>query len=51
MSELKMGILSLALLGGALFALAKETGMDLRIADMASQLVQLGTDLLHRLQL
>ncbi len=46
-----MGILSLVLLGGALYALARDTGMDLRIADMASQLVQLGTDLLHRLLL
>ncbi|WP_164704858.1 hypothetical protein [Cupriavidus necator] len=51
MSEVKMGILSLALLGGALYALASTLGMNLSIADMAGQLVQLGSDLLHRLWL
>lgn len=51
MSEVKMGILSLALLGGALYALASMLGMNLSIADMAGQLVRLGSDLLHRLWL
>ena len=48
MSEVKMSMLSLALLGGTLYALARALGIDLGIADMAGQLVQLGSDLLHR---
>ncbi|WP_164704856.1 hypothetical protein [Cupriavidus necator] len=52
MSELKMGILSVALVGGAaIYALATVMGRDLSIADMATQLVQHGTYLLHRLLL
>ncbi|QQX89270.1 hypothetical protein JJQ59_37610 (plasmid) [Cupriavidus necator] len=51
MSEFKMGILSLVLCWGALYAFASATGLGLHIFDMASQLVQLGTDLLHRLLL
>ena len=49
MNETKMGMLSLVLLGGALYALATAMGIQLSVTDMSTQLIQVGTDLLRRL--
>ncbi|CAG2140967.1 hypothetical protein LMG31506_02438 [Cupriavidus yeoncheonensis] len=49
MNESKMGILSLVLLGAALYALATAMGIQVSVSDMATNLIQVGTDLLHRL--
>ncbi|WP_224011199.1 hypothetical protein [Cupriavidus pinatubonensis] len=46
--EFKMGVLSLAVVGTAFLAFARWSGTDFSIADMATQLLQLGAHLLHR---
>lgn len=49
--NLKVSIPILAALAAVIYVSGKAIGMDLSIADIARQLVQLGTDLLHRLLL
>lgn len=49
MNETKMGMLSLVLLGGALYALATAMGIQVSVTDVATQLIQVGSDLLHGL--
>lgn len=51
MNEFKLSVLSLALMGGTLYALAAAVGIDMSIADIAVQVVQRGAELLHRLLL
>ncbi|MEM5431353.1 hypothetical protein [Cupriavidus oxalaticus] len=46
--NLKVGFLVLAALAAVIFVSGRVMGMDMSIADMARQLLQLGTDLLHR---
>lgn len=49
--NLKMSFLVLAALATVIYVSGKALGLDLSIADIATQLMQLGTDLLHRLVL
>lgn len=45
----KMGLMMVALFGSVIYASATAMGMDMGVADAVMQLVQRGTDLLHRL--
>ena len=47
--DLKFGLTVLAVLAALILAATKAMGMDLGISDLVAQLVQLATDLLHRL--
>ena len=49
--SLKVSFLILAALAAVTYVSGRTLGMDMSMADMARQLVQLGTDLLHRLLL